>query len=92
MLHEHDNHWELWYSLLGAFKCRLAKTCMRTMVTENAEAHYYQKQGQEIWVRMRNIPRTFYIKGDIVSTMRRTSSSSETNSDTYQRKKTVIYY
>jgi len=46
----------------------------------------------EVWVRMRNILRSIYIRDHIVPAMRRTSSSSETNSDTYQRKKTVIYY
>ena len=31
----------------------------------------------KIWVHMRNIPRSFYIRDHIVPAMRRTSSSSE---------------
>jgi len=46
----------------------------------------------EVWVRMRNIPRSFYIRDHIVPAMRRTSSGGDTNSDTYPGKKTVIYY
>jgi len=83
---EQDNLGDPWQSLPCAFKCRLALTCLRTINNVRRKAGCYQNHGKEIWVRMHNIPINFLSRGHIVPTMRRTSFSSETVSDTYQRR------
>jgi hypothetical protein len=59
-LHERDNHRDSWQSLPSTFKCRLASVCMQSIRNVRRKAHCYQNHRNEIWVRMRNIPRSFY--------------------------------
>jgi len=70
----------------------LPKRANRCVMNVSRKARCYQNHGKEICVRMRNNSRSFYIRDHITPAIKRTSSSSETMSNTYQRKKPIIYY